>query len=166
LNSRIFPPFISLALMRIVTLSAALFLAAASARAESQITKIVLERTPCFGTCPVYTVTVLSSGQVEFAGEDHVKVKGSQTGRISAEDFARLVKKIAEINFFNLRSRYDGKNPDGSGTTVTDLPTRKTSVTRGGETKTVENYFRGPPGLNELEDLIDKLTKSAKWIRG
>jgi hypothetical protein len=109
---------------------------------------------------------VLSSGQVEFAGEDHVKVKGSQTGHISRKDFARLVKKIDEINFFNLRSRYDGKNPDGSGTTVTDLPTRKTSVTRCGETKTVENYFRGPPGLNELEDLIDKLTKSAKWIRG
>jgi hypothetical protein len=151
--------------MRIVTLSAALFLAAAGARAESQITKIVLERTSCFGTCPVYTLTVLSSGEVEFAGEDHVKVTGSQTGHISPKEFARLVKKIDEINFFNLRSRYDGKNPDGSGTTVTDLPTKKTSVTRGGETKTVENYFRGPPGLSELENLIDEVAKSAKWIR-
>jgi hypothetical protein len=151
--------------MRILTLSAALFLAAAGARAESQITKIVLERTPCFGTCPVYTLTVLSSGQVEFAGKNYVKAKGVETGQISPEDFARLVKKIDEIGFFSLRSRYDGKNPDGSGTTVTDLPTKKTSVTRGGETKTVENYFRGPPGLSELENLIDELAKSAQWIR-
>jgi Domain of unknown function (DUF6438) len=151
--------------VRILALSAALFLATAGAQAESQITKIVLERTRCFGTCPVYTVTVLSSGRVEFTGEDHVKVKGVQTSQISPPDFARLVKKIDEIDFFNLRSRYDGRNPDGSGTTVTDLPTRKTSVTRGGETKKVENYFRGPKGLGELEDLIDKLTKSAKWIR-
>ena len=50
--------------------------------------------------------------------------------------------------------------------TVTDLPTRKTSVTRGGQTKTVENYFRGPPGLKELEDLIDEVTKSSIWITG
>jgi uncharacterized protein DUF6438 len=165
LNSRVFGQFVSLTLVRILTLSAALFLAAAGVRAESQITKIVLERTPCFGTCPVYTLSVLSSGEVEFAGTNHVKAKGIQTGRISPEDFARLVKKIDEIDFFNLRSRYDGKNPDGSGTTVTDLPTKKTSVTRGGETKTVENYFRGPPGLSELENLIDELAKSAKWIR-
>jgi hypothetical protein len=151
--------------MRILGLSAAFFLVIASARAESQITKIVLERTACFGTCPVYTLSVHSSGLVEFAGESHVKAKGTQTGKISPEDFARLVKKIDEIDFFNLRNRYDGKNPDGSGTTVTDLPTRKTSVTRGGETKTVENYFRGPPGLSELENLIEELTKSAKWIR-
>ena len=152
--------------MRILALSAALFLAVAGARAESSITKIVLERTPCFGTCPVYTLTVLSSGRVEFSGENHVKVKGLQTGQISPEDFGRLVKKIDEIDFFNLRNRYDGKNPDGTGVTVTDLPTRKTSVTRDGETKTVENYFRGPAGLSELEDLIDELTQSAKWIRG
>jgi Domain of unknown function (DUF6438) len=166
LNSQIFGEVVSLAPVRILGFSAALFLAAAGARAESPITKIVLERTACFGTCPVYTLTVLSSGEVEFAGEDHVKVKGTQTGHISAGDFARLVKKIDAIDFFNLRNRYDGRNPDGSGTTVTDLPTKRISVTRGGEAKTVEDYFRAPPGLSELETLIDELAKSSKWIRG
>ena len=91
---------------------------------------------------------------------------GRQTGRISAENFRRLVSKIEEINFFNLKDRYDGKNADGSGVTVTDLPTRKTSVTRGNVTKTVENYFRGPKGLKELEDLIDEVTKSSEWVSG
>ena len=152
--------------MRTVSFLAAFFLASAFVRAESPITKIVLERTPCFGTCPVYTLTVHSSGVVEFAGTNHVKTKGAQTGRISAANFAKLAKKIEEIDFFGLRDRYDGKNPDGSGSSVTDLPTRKTTVTRGDETKTVANYFRGPPGLTELELLIDELAKSAQWVRG
>jgi hypothetical protein len=152
--------------MRTVACLAAFFLATALGRAEPAITKIVLERTACFGTCPVYTLTVNSSGVVEFVGTNHVKATGPQTGRISPQSFAQLVKKIDEIDFFNLRARYDGKNPDGSGSTVTDLPTRKTTVTRGDQTKTVEDYFRGPPGLIELELLIDELAKSSKWIRG
>jgi hypothetical protein len=138
----------------------------AGEKQESEITKITLERTPCFGACPVYKLTVHRSGQVEYEGKNHVGQKGSRTGRISTEDFDKLVKKIDEINFFNLNDRYDGKNPDGSGVTVTDLPTRKTSVTRGELTKTVENYFRGPTGLAELEGLIDELTKAAEWVRG
>jgi hypothetical protein len=152
--------------MRSVAFLAAFFFAIAQGHAQSPVTTIVLERTPCFGTCPVYTLTLHSSGQVEFVGANHCKAKSPQTGKISAPNFARLIKKIDEIDFFNLRKRYDGKNPDGSGSTVTDLPTRKTTVTRGDETKTVDNYFQGPPGLTELELLIDELAKSEKWIRG
>jgi Domain of unknown function (DUF6438) len=133
---------------------------------ESEITEITLERTPCFGACPVYRLTIHRSGKVEYEGTDRVREKGRRTGKISAEDFTILATKIDEINFFDLKDRYDGKNADGSGVTVTDLPTRKTSVTRGNRTKSVENYFRGPKRLTELEDLIDELTKSAEWVRG
>lgn len=150
--------------MRIVFPATILLLSAALAGAESGITTITLERTPCFGTCPVYQLTIHRSGRVEYEGKDHVREKGIRTGKISAEDFNKLAKKIDEINFFHLNQRYDGKNPDGTGVTVTDLPTRKIAVTRDGRTKTVENYFRGPRGLKEFEDLIDELTKSARWV--
>ena len=150
--------------MRILASITALFCLVSGVRAEEPIIRITLERTPCFGSCPVYTVTVHRSGRVVFSGKEHVRMKGVRSGRISAAAFATLVKKIDEINFFSLRDRYDGKNPDGTGVTVTDLPTRKTSVTRGKRTKTVENYFRGPPGLDELEKLIDELAKTGRWI--
>jgi hypothetical protein len=152
--------------MRIILAATISVVLTSLAAADSKITKITLERTPCFGACPVYKLTIHQSGQVEYEGKNHVRQKGSGTGRISAEDFVKLVKKIEEINFFSLNDRYDGKNPDGSGVTVTDLPTTKTSVTRGNRTKTVENYFRGPKGLKELEDLIDDVTKSAEWVGG
>ncbi len=152
--------------MRCLLFATVAFLAAPNVWGEPPITMIVLERTTCFGACPVYILTVQSSGRVEFIGTKHVWETGRQSGRVSRANFARLVKKIEEINFFALKNRYDGKKPDGSGVTVTDLPTRKTSVTRGGQTKTVENYFRGPPGLKELEDLIDEVTKSSIWITG
>lgn len=152
--------------MRTVALVAASFFVTAMLRAEPPITKIVLERTGGTATCPAYVLTVSSSGVIEFTGSNNCKANGPQTGKISAPSFARLVKKIAEIAFFDLRDRYDGKNPDGSGSTVSGLPTRKTTVTRGDESKAVVNYFQGPAGLTELELLIDELAKSEKWIRG
>lgn len=144
--------------MRTFALIAAFFCAAAGLRAESTITKISLERTACFGTCPVYKLSVYRSGRVEFDGKEHVQEKGRRSGRISAADFARLVGKIEEINFFGLNDRYHAN--------VTDLPTTTTSVTRGNRTKTVEDYFAGPAGLKEFEDLIDEVAKSSIWIRG
>ena len=143
--------------MRAIAFVAAFFCATVL-RAEPPITQVTLERTACFGTCPDYKLTVYRSGQVEFDGKYYVRAKGRRTGRISEKDFEKLVKKIDEIKFFGLKDRYDAN--------VTDLPTRKTSVTRGNRTKTVENYFGGPAGLQELEDLIDEVAKSSIWIRG
>jgi hypothetical protein len=156
--------------VRIPICAAVFFLAAsvvvAGPKPESEVTKIILERTPCFGACPVYRLTIHRSRKVEFEGKAHVWELGRQTGKVSAEGFGRLLSKIEEIKFFSLKDRYDGKNADGSGVTVTDLPTRRTSVTRGKVTKTVENYFGGPKGLKELEDLIDEVTNSTEWVRG
>ena len=33
---------------------------------------------PCYGTCPVYAVTVLPNGHVTFDGQEHVAARGPQ----------------------------------------------------------------------------------------
>ena len=83
---------------------AILLMSIVGARAESQITKISLERTACFGSCPVYEITVDASGEVQFDGKNFVREKGRHRGTISPDDFARLVKKIEQINFFSLKA--------------------------------------------------------------
>jgi hypothetical protein len=133
----------------------AVCLLAGVGRAEAQLTKISLERTPCFGTCPVYKLTVHSDGKVEYEGKDYVKEKGSRSSKIDQKLFLRLMKKVDAIGFFKLNDRYEGR--------VTDLPTRITTVTKGDVSKTVRNYYGGPKGLRDLEQLIDEVTNSAKW---
>ena len=140
--------------VRSIILLAASLLAAAG-KAEAQTDKIGLERTPCFGTCPVYKLTVYSDGKVEYEGKDHVKEKGARSSKIDEKFFVRLMKKADEIGFFKLKDRYDGL--------VTDLPTRITTVTKGDVSKAVRNYYGGPKGLHDLEQLIDEVTNSAQW---
>jgi hypothetical protein len=133
---------------------------------QSDISKVTMERTTCYGTCPAYRVTVNADGTVHYEGTDYVRQKGRQTGRISPEAFQKIVKKLEEIHFFQLNDQYNSQEINGSSTFVTDQPTTITSVTSGGRTKKIENYFGGPKGLYELEQLIDELAQSYKWVGG
>ena len=115
--------------------------------------EITLERTGCYGTCPVYSVTIHGDGTVIYEGNHFVRIEGVRTYTIPKESVEELVGMFYEINYFSLNDRYDAS--------VTDLPTVITSITVGNETKKVSNYANaGPPRLFELESKIDKITDS------
>ena len=115
--------------------------------------EITLERTGCYGTCPVYSVTVHGDGTVIYEGKHFVRIEGVRTYTIPEESVAELVGMFYEINYFSLNDRYDAS--------VTDLPTVITSITVGNETKTVSNYANsGPERLYYLESKIDEITDS------
>jgi len=48
----------------------------------TQIDAITLERTSCFGTCPVYKVSVRRDGSVAYDGKQFVRVTGHRTHKI------------------------------------------------------------------------------------
>jgi len=127
---------------------------------------IKLERTSCFGSCPVYTVTLDARGGVTWLGEKFVRVEGQRTDRVQPSRIAALLTTADRIGFFNLSDRYRTiRNPDGSETMVTDLPTTFVTITRGGRTKRIEDYIGAPPGLKDLEQQIDETARTKRWIR-
>ena len=126
-------------------------------------TVITLERTACFGTCPIYTLKIYADGKVEYEGQDFVTVKGSQTGSITPEQVKELVDGFKNADYFNLKDDYTAP--------VTDLPTTISSITLDGKTKKISNYGncshgsaeKAPQALCDLEITIDKVTNSAQW---
>jgi Domain of unknown function (DUF6438) len=129
-------------------------------------TLIALQRTACFGTCPVYSVTIDAKGNVTYDGTKHVRVTGRQTDRITVSGVAALLDTARRIGFFELRDHYRTiRNADGSETMVTDLPTVIVTITSGGRTKRVEDYLGAPDGLKELEQQIDDTARTTRWIR-
>ncbi|MCP5346229.1 MAG: DUF6438 domain-containing protein [Gammaproteobacteria bacterium] len=131
----------------------------------SEVTSISLQRTACFGICPVYAVTIYSDGLVEFHGERFVESAGDFQYRIEQEDFASLAAFAEQIDFFSLDTEYRYKTgPNGERIAVSDLPSRITTVEKAGESKTVLNYFGGPEALTAFENLIDQLARTADRI--
>jgi hypothetical protein len=125
---------------------------------------IKLERTPCFGPCPVYSVTIDATGNVTYDGVKFVRVEGRQSARISPSRVAALLEAAERIGFFGLQDQYRTiRNPDGTVTIVSDLPTTFVTITRGGRSKRVENYLGAPAGLKELEQQIDEAAGITRW---
>jgi hypothetical protein len=126
---------------------------------------VTLERTPCFGTCPVYTVAISRTGAVRFAGKHHVVRTGQATGTIPAARVDSLLAELDEAGYFAFADDYVMSSP-ACGMYATDSPTVITSVTRDGTTKTIR-HDRGcsaaPPELSQLEQRIDAVAETGKW---
>src|SRR5262249_51931069 len=78
------------------------------------ITEITLERTPCFGTCPVDRVTLRADGSASYTGTRYVDRLGEYKGTIGREEFDRLAAFLVSQKFFTLSDRY--------AVPATDLP--------------------------------------------
>jgi uncharacterized protein DUF6438 len=115
---------------------------------------ITIERSSCFGDCPVYSAEIHADGTVVYVGKSNVKEIGERRTKISQEKIRELVKEFQQINYFSLKDEYQ---TDESGMTVSDLPTTATSICLDGKLKQVVNYFGAPKELRALQEKIDSL---------
>jgi len=121
------------------------------------ISEIGIEHTPCYGTCPVYTLIIRSDGTVRYNGEKFVERVGKLSGKIEEKwRFDQLAQFIMDSNFMGLADCYT--------TPITDGPTVYTMVVLNGKRKVVSNYHNtGPSKLWAIEHLIDDLMRQTKW---
>lgn len=120
---------------------------------------ITLERTPCFGTCPVYTVTIFEDGTVIYEGNRFVSVTGKQTGEIPPETVAAMLTAFKDVGYFDWNEAYDLQD-------VSDLPTVITSVMSADVTHRIAHYtgdHTAPLALSFLEQWIDEMTNTPLW---
>ena len=111
----------------------------------------ILERTPCFGTCPVYKLVIYPNGHATYEGIQHVTHIGKYTTTFTQEELKAIMDKAESINYFKLKNNYDSA--------VTDFPTTITSLTLKGKTKTISNRANGPAELKAFEIYLEKLFK-------
>jgi (2Fe-2S) ferredoxin len=122
--------------------------------------RLTLERTACFGVCPVYTVTIYADGTVIYEGTNFVDITGKQTANIGPETVDRIVAIFAEAGYFTWEDEY-------TQMLVTDLPSAITSVTHEGETKRIVRYEgddTAPIELPYLERWIDEIASTSQWV--
>jgi hypothetical protein len=120
----------------------------------STVRKITLKRTPCYGPCPVYEVTVSGTGEVEYSGEAHVARAGTHRWKISRRRLQRLAEAFERANYSRLEDRYTSRE-------FTDAPGCLTSIEyENGTSKSIDHYHgdpTAPVALTELEDEIDRI---------
>src|SRR5579871_5674807 len=147
--------FLFLTLLLLVSASA---IQAQAATQTVNAPVITLERTACFGTCPVYTVEIYADGTVKYNGEKFVQVMGEQTSQINPQTVTAMVAAFREAGYFD----WD----DFNSMTISDLPSVITSVTDNGVTHRIERYTgdsSAPLSLIYLEQWIDAMANTQLW---
>ncbi|OLE27118.1 MAG: hypothetical protein AUI36_31735, partial [Cyanobacteria bacterium 13_1_40CM_2_61_4] len=130
---------------------------------------ITLERTACFGACPMYRLTIAADGAVTFNGRQYTKTKGIARGQISPNDFRQLIAEFEKIDYFSLSDNYSPGTPV-CPRVITDMPSANTSIRLSGKMKSVNHYHGcGDSGalakLTALENRIDEVAGTEKWIK-
>tara|TARA_B100000614_G_scaffold187271_1_gene168379 strand:- start:3761 stop:4180 length:420 start_codon:yes stop_codon:yes gene_type:complete len=109
-------------------------------------TLILLERTACFGNCPVYSIKIKNNGSGIYVGKNFVKNIGEFTFNISKSEIDKILKKAEKIDFWNLKNEYYEN--------ISDLPTTYIQI----KNKKIKDYVGAPKQLKELQKLIDNIT--------
>ena len=106
---------------------------------------ISLEKTACFGTCPVYKIKIYNSGKATYEGLKHVEKTGLHYLTISESEKNKILMKAKKIGFNNMKKEYTEK--------ITDLPTTYIMIRK----KMIKDYYGAPTELKELEKNIEEL---------
>lgn len=140
------------------TLSFAAVAAGSAAQNWGRLREVSLERTPCFGACPVYKVTIRRDGTLIYHGQRFVDRLGDYEAKVPRSTVRNLERALRQSGYWAMKRSYDAK--------VTDLPTQIVQVRTNHFVKTVSEYGSfGPKELERLHDLIDRAMKNAKHWR-
>jgi hypothetical protein len=140
------------------------------AREAGSLFSITLERTPCFGRCPVYRVTLDARGEIAWHGRDFIDAPGAFTVPGDARKARELIELVLASCFFEMQDEY--------ASVLTDAAWANTTVTIGNTTKTVRHHLGDtlpgatpPPGtcgapatLTKIETAIDQVANTARWV--
>jgi hypothetical protein len=149
-----------------------------------------MERSGCYGRCPIYDLTIESDGKVTFEGKSWTKIIGKAEDRLSEEKFKKLTDEIEKANFFSFDNAYNSESQNCPNT-VTDHPSVKLYVKLNGKEKNINHYLGClendgqkssentsenireekiwspnvfPVQLYNLENKIDEIVETKRWI--
>src|SRR5437660_858923 len=116
-------------------------------------------------SCPVYSVEIFKNGFIRYVGIDFVQSRGEHRTVIRQEAVEDLIALLLRANYLALKDNYvTCRELDGTTSFITDLPTTYTSLRIGTKKKSVRNYACAPERLTRLEDEIDKVANTHRWI--
>lgn len=130
--------------------------------ATHNISKIEYSTTGCYGTCPIFNLTIDSDRTSSwFADEynalDNAEVKGNFHTTISQEKYDELISLLNYIDFENLKDSYAVHWTDDQSSTL--------KITYdNGKIKSIHDYgLIGTFGLDRVYQMIFELRKNQEW---
>lgn len=117
--------------------------------------RIKMFKGPCFGSCPVYTLTIYEGGVVAYEGQRFTNRVGLHTKLMDTNTYRELIKTFEDANMWSFQNAYKAQIPDMATVTITYY--------KDSESKEVKGKDGRPAKIVELEDILTKIADSGGW---
>lgn len=126
-----------------------------TSRLDTSLLFLYFETTPCFGSCPVFTMKIYHNGFATYTGTRFVDNIGEFDGRLTLQQMSGIKEQAQLIEFFSLNSEYDAP--------VTDLPTITTYLNIEGQQHRVKARMNIPDELQAFHKYLKELSEQIEW---
>ncbi len=135
---------------------------------------ITMSRGPCYGRCPVYTVTITGTGLVTYSEGQLIGSPDDRNGQVSVKKVVSLLNTFIAERFWDARECYktlpgvsvqeDGKTAAFVEAIESDHPTTILTLRIGRYEKRVSLSFGYPSWLGKLAKKVDRVAGTKKWV--
>ena len=133
--------------------------ACASKRQVTDISKlkkqIELQKGPCFGSCPIYTLTVYEGAVLSFEGKRFTDKLGLHTRIMDKQEYKNLINSFEKADLWQY--------PDEFQNDIPDLPSTTISYYQGDRQKRISWKRGSPEVLQNLAKTLEKLGEAPGW---
>lgn len=116
-----------------------------------------IQKTYCYGKCPVYKMTIYSDGKAVLEGKSNIEMTGVWETQLTKEELEKFILTAEKINYFDLEDKYDSP--------ITDLPSTTTSIVIDGKRKEVYRRADYPQRILVFEEVFTDLLTNKKWVK-
>ncbi len=119
---------------------------------------VEMEKGPCFGRCPIFTLTVYENGVVRYVGERFSDRMGTWGRNLTEEELLSIKELVGHDELWRMPSDFPTRIPD--------LPLVTITIFEDGEThqKSIAGREGRPALVVDLEAALDDLLQRGEWI--
>lgn len=100
--------------------------------------KIIISKSPCFGSCPINDIEINKNGEVTYSGGHWNLRNGFFKSKITSQEFKEIENNFKKAKFLELKNDYSASWTDDQEITVTFVKDNKIL-------KTIKDYGRQSP---------------------
>ncbi|MEZ4991441.1 MAG: DUF6438 domain-containing protein [Saprospiraceae bacterium] len=110
---------------------------------------------PCYGNCPVYTLTVYNNGVVSYEGERFTERRGTYIRDIGRKALKSLKQELVAANLWEFPSAFKSQIPDLATVTIEYFEDGRSKVIRGKDGR--------PPQVLKIQELLEQIADEGDW---
>lgn len=111
---------------------------------------------PCFGSCPIYTITIYDNGWASYRGKLYTDKLGLHIKKIGKARLEEIKRELRLANLWQYSNIYKSQLPDLQSVTINYYEKDRTKSITGKEGR--------PSSVMKIEDFLAKMANSGGWI--